>query len=303
MAEQNAGSWQGTPYQYTGQELDSETGLYYYGARFYDPVVSGFMSVDPLADQFAGWSSYTYTLNNPLRYTDPTGMAPEDTDDWILRANGSIEYDAAINSEKDAFQKYGGGTTYLGSSGTIENESGRLNLNENGSSNFLPALYPPSQGPPAGGALESTVSFGGAIATFVGDYNVSGGKFRGASGRYYGFEGRAGWNQFTGTKAKMNFRLSAAKISTLASRGFGLVSAGISTDQWLNGELSNTAFGIELGSAGIGTLAPPIISLPWIAGYEGLGRQGVARLKSYQEFKRQLHGIRGGSDGLISTKE
>ncbi len=35
------------------------------------------MSVDPLADDYASWSPYNYTLNNPLRYTDPTGMGPE----------------------------------------------------------------------------------------------------------------------------------------------------------------------------------------------------------------------------------
>ncbi len=52
----------------------------YYGARYYDPKMSLFISVDPLAEQFQGWSPYNYTMNNPLNWTDPTGMAP---DDWI----------------------------------------------------------------------------------------------------------------------------------------------------------------------------------------------------------------------------
>ncbi len=66
-----------TPYKFNAKEMDSETGLHYYGARYYDSRISRFMSVDPLADAYASWSPYNYTLNNPLKYTDPTGMAPE----------------------------------------------------------------------------------------------------------------------------------------------------------------------------------------------------------------------------------
>jgi len=54
--------------------------MYYYGARYYDPKMSLFISVDPLAEQFQGWSPYNYTMNNPINLIDPTGMAPEDTD-------------------------------------------------------------------------------------------------------------------------------------------------------------------------------------------------------------------------------
>lgn len=66
------------PYLFNGKELDEETGLYYYGARYYDPRTSIWQSVDPLADIFAGWAPYNYGLNNPLRFTDPTGLGPGD---------------------------------------------------------------------------------------------------------------------------------------------------------------------------------------------------------------------------------
>jgi len=39
-----------------------------------------FVAVDPLAHKFPGWSSYSYAFCNPIRFTDPTGMAPEDGD-------------------------------------------------------------------------------------------------------------------------------------------------------------------------------------------------------------------------------
>jgi len=68
----------GTPYKFNAKELDCESGYYYYSARYYDPRMARFLSVDPLAGEMPEWSSYTYTFNNPLRYIDPTGMGPED---------------------------------------------------------------------------------------------------------------------------------------------------------------------------------------------------------------------------------
>ena len=62
------------PFQYTARESDSETGLYYYRARYYDSGVGRFISEDPLAS--GGVSNFTYTDNNPLAWTDPSGLIP-----------------------------------------------------------------------------------------------------------------------------------------------------------------------------------------------------------------------------------
>src|SRR5690554_1053272 len=70
-------------------ELDEETGLYYYGARYYDPSISIFISVDPLTEQTM--TPYQYTYQNPVRYIDPTGMAAEEVDDIRIRdKNGNL---------------------------------------------------------------------------------------------------------------------------------------------------------------------------------------------------------------------
>ena len=85
-------------YKYTGKELDNQTGLYYYGARYYKPEIGRFTSIDPaflligeakafqqrygrslqehLSDP-QGLHPYAYARNNPITYTDPTGESGE----------------------------------------------------------------------------------------------------------------------------------------------------------------------------------------------------------------------------------
>ncbi|MCI5055456.1 MAG: RHS repeat-associated core domain-containing protein [Flavobacteriales bacterium] len=81
------GSWNqiGTSenkYQYNMKEHIDVFGLNWldYGARFYDPSIGRWSSVDPLAEEFLNWSPYNYVMNNPLKFIDPTGMAPETND-------------------------------------------------------------------------------------------------------------------------------------------------------------------------------------------------------------------------------
>jgi RHS repeat-associated protein len=62
------------PYLFNAKEMDAETGLYYYGARYYDPMASIWASVDPMAEKYAGWSPYNYVLLNPVRLVDPDGQ-------------------------------------------------------------------------------------------------------------------------------------------------------------------------------------------------------------------------------------
>ena len=68
-----------TPHKFTGKELDADTGLYDYGARYYDPVLSRFLSIDPWGGNLEDPQSlnkYSYTKNNPVKYVDPTGKNP-----------------------------------------------------------------------------------------------------------------------------------------------------------------------------------------------------------------------------------
>lgn len=65
------------PYKYNGKELDTDHGLnlYDYAARFYNPEIPAFTSIDPLAEKYYSISPYVYVANNPLIYVDPDGEA------------------------------------------------------------------------------------------------------------------------------------------------------------------------------------------------------------------------------------
>ena len=60
-------------FRYTSREFDSETGLYFYRARYYDQRSGRFISEDPIAFQ-AGVNFYAYVFNNPVTNVDPTGL-------------------------------------------------------------------------------------------------------------------------------------------------------------------------------------------------------------------------------------
>jgi RHS repeat-associated protein len=88
----------GIDQKFTGQRLDS-TGLYYYGARYYDPAIGRFISADTIVPNSANPQSlnrYSYCLNNPLKYVDPSGhvveFANEDVAMFCIEYGISSEY-------------------------------------------------------------------------------------------------------------------------------------------------------------------------------------------------------------------
>ena len=71
--EERNNKWN-TPYLFNAKELDEETGLYYYGARYYEPRASLWYGVDPMWEKYPEMSTYAYSGNNPIMFIDPTGM-------------------------------------------------------------------------------------------------------------------------------------------------------------------------------------------------------------------------------------
>ena len=60
-------------YTFSAKERDPETGLSYFGSRYYSSDLSIWLSVDPMSDKYASLSPYTYCANNPVKLVDPNG--------------------------------------------------------------------------------------------------------------------------------------------------------------------------------------------------------------------------------------
>lgn len=85
------------PHLFSGKELDQETGLFYFGARYYDPRVGFWASADPLGTGYldgagvggvynpVNLATYTYVAHNPLRLVDPDGRS------WLDWVQGSLD--------------------------------------------------------------------------------------------------------------------------------------------------------------------------------------------------------------------
>lgn len=92
------------PYKFTAKELDDETGLYYYGARYLDPRTSRWISADPAGfdlinpkrkgfniTETNNW--YSYTGNNPIMFIDPNGMESADAaDSWYKAIDSAPDF-------------------------------------------------------------------------------------------------------------------------------------------------------------------------------------------------------------------
>ena len=128
-----------TPYLFNAKEFDEETGLYYYGARYYDSRLAIWYGVDALAEEDPNMGGYVYCANNPIRLIDPDG------NDWITaeyEGETFYYYDERVKSENDIISMYYYGDedearnyyniSYLGSEGELSWGDDEYKLNSDG---------------------------------------------------------------------------------------------------------------------------------------------------------------------------
>jgi RHS repeat-associated protein len=109
--------------KFTGKEWDDEFGVNWYDfpARDYDPQIGRWLSRDPLAEKYPGWSPYNYTLDNPVKFDDPTGGGPR------LRVQGFQPPPSFAEIKQNFLQSVEESRT-LASAGLTQLAVGRLGL-------------------------------------------------------------------------------------------------------------------------------------------------------------------------------
>ena len=102
----------------------------------YMPDIGRWMSLDPLSEEFSDWTPYRFGFNNPIAFSDPTGML----EDWYEDADGSYVYDAELTKD-NASSKLNSDQKYLGESVNVTllnngNNVGNMHLGSDGGVSF-----------------------------------------------------------------------------------------------------------------------------------------------------------------------
>ena len=95
---------------FSAKEKDLETGLSYFGSRYYSSDLSIWLSVDPMSDKYPSLSPYVYCDNNPIKYVDPNGNEKliwlnKDKDKIIISGAEKYRDDGAIHIFAHGFSK------------------------------------------------------------------------------------------------------------------------------------------------------------------------------------------------------
>ncbi len=116
--------------RFTGKELDPLSGLYDFGARYYDPRLSVWFGVDLMAEKNFEYTPYVYTGNNPIKFIDPDGRCPDCPDPVVPSAAGII-YETFQNARAGLFNIDARLVEMFSDTGTQTRM--RVNYNEGGS--------------------------------------------------------------------------------------------------------------------------------------------------------------------------
>ena len=228
-------------YKYTGKEQDASTGLYFYEARYYDPVLGRFISPDPLVPDPGtpqDFNRYAYVRNNPLRYVDPNGA-------WAVQViNGAYGFFSGVTAAYLAAQAQGAteATAYAASI-----SGGFVGL---GVGIFFPQL-----------AAQVGVTSGQVVAMAIGGVSNFLGQYAGNQAEAVGQNLARGFAPFhdfslaTGLEeiniGSLGVATAAGPLVTLSSAKFGAAVASRTSSLFGLGERSGLANGIETFFGGL----------------------------------------------------
>lgn len=237
----NTGTADFDQHRYTGQELDPETGLYYYGARYYDPELGRFLSADsivPGPGNPQNLNRYSYANNNPIIFSDPTGhfslkKAWRSFKRWVKRHEDLATFIGV------AGQALGGGFLMPGTVVLTQTEAGRYIVG----AEIIIASTVMSIGCGGCGAWATGAAFGSAIGGSAGAYAA----YRAGGDISQGFL----FGSFTGAVAGgLGGSASVYAQELVAKSGLLLKGTGYVLGGAVQGGLLGSASGAAVGYGG-----------------------------------------------------
>ena len=265
------GSTIGNPYGFTGRRFDAETGLWYYRNRMYSPALGRFLQRDP-AGYVDGINLYSYTMNNPLSYLDPEGLAVRWASDKIeTRITEASSYlETGLNIFSDYMTEH---------SAEIEQDVQGV-VEKSGVENLQSTLNTMAV---IGGAGE-LLPFGGAVLSSIGgEAFLIGAKAGGTAGLVVGtvdFITELGRGKSTIKSLQRAMISGSTAFATIGSASTGAPYAvagliGTTTNMTLEKAVHNevnllsslySGFSTTLGGFGVDTAKKSFkISLPWLS--------------------------------------
>ncbi len=239
-------------YKYNGKELNDEfsLGLYDYGARWYDPVVGRWTSVDPLAQLYPSVSPYAYGLNNPMFWTDPTGMTvePGSQKEWDKQKQNVVGERDKLQSKIDglnakATAKGWSAEKLAGKIGNMQDRVNSLNgtIDNLGTLEASSQVYALKSGAGEEGGTTYDPSTGNIVFSYDGTANfvhetTHGGQFESGD---IGFDTKTGMNYGSDVFDEVaaynaQFGYSPSSVSGLTSSSTAKSFGGITTS-WVQG--------------------------------------------------------------------
>ena len=112
-------------YTFSAKERDSETGLSYFGARYYSSDLSIWLSVDPMSDKYPSLSPYVYCANNPIKLVDPNG---EEVGDFYDLYGNYLGTDGI--KDNMVYLVQGSSTSYIKDCKTVSKDDPNINISQ-----------------------------------------------------------------------------------------------------------------------------------------------------------------------------